>query len=134
MTIAQLAGQPLDGETDCRTQLLEVADVILRNAEFIRRIVPFLLLEVRQHPEVARLATTHTFGPLLLDLTALFEKHAQSGELRPGSAAVRAEALVGLIMAIMLIKPVVPHLLPGDDEEVFREQIDILLHGILAHP
>ncbi len=133
-SIAQLLAQPAQGADDCKSQLHAVADAILAEAAMVRNVVPFLIVEVRQHADVARLVSTHTLGPLLRHLIALFERHARSGELRPGSAQVRAQALLGLLLSVLIIKPAFPSILPLDDAATLHEQIDILVDGILAHP
>jgi AcrR family transcriptional regulator len=133
LTIAQMTDQP-NANADCATQLHHVADVILGDAEIVRSVAPFLIVEMRQHAEVARLVSTHTLGPVLRHLIALFERHEQSGELRPGSAQARAQAFLGIVLSLLIVKPTFLTILLGDDATILHEQIDMLLHGILAHP
>lgn len=134
LSIARAVAQPVAGDVDCGTQLWHATEAMLQEAALIRRVVPFLLLEVTQHADVAHLISTHTFGPLLRRLTELFEQHTRVGELRPGSAQVRAQALIGMYLTLLLVKPAFPQIMTTDDEATAHEYIDILLNGILAHP
>lgn len=134
LSVAQAVKEQPGVDVDCQTQLLRTTEAFLQEVELARRVVPFLILEVRQHPDVAQLVSTHTIGPLLRHFVELFEKHAHSGELRPGSAQVRAQALVGMYLSLLLLKPVFPSLVTDDDDATAQEYIDILLHGILADP
>lgn len=132
--VTQVLTQPAQNAGDCRSYLHAVADAFLAEAELVRSVVPFLILEMRQHADVARLVSTYTIGPVLRYLIALFEQHERSGELRPGSAQVRAQAFMGLLLSVLAIKPALPSILPGDDDAILHEQIDMLLDGILTHP
>ena len=119
-------------DADLETQLTHIAEVILENAGKRRGVMRFMLLEAEVYPEVARLASTHTIGRALPLLARLFEQHARSGKLRPSSAQVRAQAFVGMIMMLILLRPAFASLLAPNDNETVHEYVQIMLHGILA--
>lgn len=123
-----------DASPDCAAQLRRIADAILDETAPVRQAVPFLIAEVFQHADVAHLISAYTLGPLLAQVIALFARFERSGELRPGSAQVRAQSFFGIVLSLLIMKPAFPQFLTGDEKAVIYEQIDILLNGISAHP
>lgn len=120
-----------DSDADIERQLVAFTGVLLENADRLRGVGRFLLFESSIYPEVAQLASTYSIGRALPLLTSIFEQHEQAGRLRPGSAQVRAQAMMGMFMSLILLKPALGHLLAPDDQATAREFINILLHGIL---
>lgn len=119
---------------DIETQLMHLVNMLLDVAEKHRGVLRFLLFEASIYPDVARISTTHTVGRALPLLAQLFQEHEQHGNLRPGSAQVRAQAFMGMVMVLALLRPTFSPFLAPDDRATAREYIDILLHGILATP
>jgi AcrR family transcriptional regulator len=128
------AAQAEAATSDIETQLTRLSNVLLTMIEKYRGMLRFLLYEASVYPEIAQFGATHAIGRALPLLTKLFEEHARRGTLRPGSAQVRAQALMGMFMLLALLRPAFAVLLAADDRETAREYIDILLHGILAAP
>ena len=95
-------------------------------------MVRLIIFETSIHPDVARLARHHTLGRFFPMLVAVFEHHASRGTLRPGSARVRAQALIGMLMVHALLRPTFDDLLETDDEATVAEYVLIVLRGILA--
>ena len=121
-------------DADLETQLHRIAAVILDILKKRHGIIRFLIFEAEIYPDVARLASTHTIGRALPLLARLFEQHAREGNLRPGSAQVRAQAFAGMFMSLGLLRPILGSLLALDDQESAKEYIEIILRGILALP
>ncbi len=132
--ITHASEDPAAASLDCAAQLRRIADAILDETAPVRLVVPFLVAEVFQHVDVARLISAYTLGPLLAHVIALFARYERSGELRPGSAQVRAQTFFGIVLSLLVVKSALPHFLAGDDKTVMYEQIDILLNGVSAHP
>ena len=133
-TVMAEVAQAGTATSDIETQLTRLVDVLLDMLEKYRGVLRFLLYEANVYPEIAQFATTHTIGRALPLLTKLFEEYARRGVLRPGSAQVRAQALMGMYMLLAILRPAFAPLLAPDDRATAREYIDILLHGILAAP
>lgn len=119
---------------DIEGQLRGFVALLLQQAERYRGVGRLLLFESSIYPEVERLASSYSIGRALPLVAQLFEQHARTGRLRPGSAQVRAQAFMGMFMSLILLRPTFSHLLAPDDEATAREYIEILLHGILAPP
>ncbi len=126
--------QAEDETSDLATQLTRLATTLLKTSERYRGVVRFVFYEAAVYPEIAQFASTYSLGRALPLLTRLFEEHARHGKLRPGSARVRAQAFLSLILFLILMKPTFAALLVPDDQQTVREYVDILLHGILATP
>jgi AcrR family transcriptional regulator len=122
------------GGGDLEAQLTRFATVLLPLLERRRSLLRFLLLEAEVHPDVARLASAHTVGRGLPLLTRLFQRHAESGGLRPGPAQARAQAFMGMFAVLALLRPAFSSLLALDDQETAREYVQIMLRGVLAAP
>lgn len=123
------AGAP---DADIERQLTGFVSLLLAQAGRFQGVGRILLFESAFYPEVAEFASTYSIGRALPLLTQLFEQHAHSGSLRPGSAQVRAQAFLGMFMSLVLLRPAFARLLAPDDDATAREYIDILLHGILS--
>jgi AcrR family transcriptional regulator len=130
---AEVARAAADG-ADLEAQLTRVADVLLALLARHRGLFRFILFEAEVYPEVARLALAHTAGRGLPLLAQLFEQHAHNGTLRPGSAQARAQAFMGMFVALGLLRPAFAPLLADDDRQTAREYVAIMLRGILAAP
>lgn len=119
---------------DLETQLTTIAGVALRFIRRRRPLMRLILFETGIHPDVARIARTHTLGRLLPMLTTLFEQHARAGRVRPGSARARAQAFIGMMLLLATLRPAFDELLEPDDEVAAREYVQIMLRGIMAAP
>jgi AcrR family transcriptional regulator len=113
-------------------QLTRIATVAVRELQRRRAMVRVMILEAGIHPDVARLARQHTIGRFFPMLTAVFERHARRGTLRPGSSRARAQALIGMLVVQALLRPTFDALLEPDDTVLVREYVQMVLHGILA--
>jgi AcrR family transcriptional regulator len=133
-TITAEVMQAERGEADLETQLTRIAAIALELLERRSSLLRFMLLEAEVYPEVARLAATHTIGRALPLLTKLFEQHASTGQLRPGSAQARAQAFIGMFVSLALLRPAFASLLTADVQATAREYVKIMLYGILAKP
>jgi AcrR family transcriptional regulator len=133
-TIAAEVAEAGAEAADLELQLTRIADVILDLLERRRGLFRFILFEAEVYPDVARLALTHGVGRGLPLLVQLFEQHACSGSLRPGSAQARAQAFMGMFAALALLRPAFASLLAPDDRETAREYVEIMLRGVLAGP
>jgi AcrR family transcriptional regulator len=121
-------------EADIEAQLIHLASTLLMGMEKYREIARFAMFEAAVYPDIARLASNYTIGRAMQLLGRLFAEYARKGDLRPGSAQVRAQAFMGMFMVLLLLRPAFSPLLAPDDGETAREYVDILLHGILARP
>jgi len=125
----------LDGEdTDLEGQLTRIAMAALTMIQRRRSMIRLIIFESGIHPDVARLGRQHTIGRFLPMLTSLFERDAQRGTLRPGPAKARAQAFVGMLLILGLLRPTFDELLEADDTVAVREYIRIMLRGMLAAP
>jgi AcrR family transcriptional regulator len=121
-------------DADLEAQLTHITTVALRFLARRRALVRLIIFETGIHPDVARLARQHTIGRFLPMLTAVFEQHAEHGSLRPGSSRARAQALLGMMVLLALLRPTFDDLLEPDDTASVREYVQIMLRGILADP
>jgi AcrR family transcriptional regulator len=121
-------------DADLETQLTHIATVAMRELQRRRAMVRLIIFETGIHPDVARLARQYTIGRFLPMLTSVFERHAGRGTLRPGPARARAQALMGMLLLLALLRPTFDDLLHPDDDETVREYLQIMLRGILAAP
>jgi AcrR family transcriptional regulator len=119
-------------DADVEQQLTQIATVAVRELQRRRAMVRVMILETGIHPDVARLARQHTIGRFFPMLTAVFERHARRGTLRPGSARARAQALIGMLVVQALLRPTFDDLLEPDDSVTVREYVKMVLHGILT--
>ena len=133
-TIAAEVAQADTDEADIEKQLTRLITVLLTEANKRAGAVRYLLFEAEIYPEVARLASKHTLGRALPLLAQFFEHHERRGNLRPGSAQARAQALLGMLLVQITFRPAFTSLLASDEQETARQYVDILLHGILAKP
>jgi AcrR family transcriptional regulator len=121
-------------DADLETQLTHIVIVARQVMERRRAMLRLLIFETGIHPDVARLARHYTIGRFLPLLTAVFERHARRGTLRPGPARPRAQALLGMMVLLALLRPTFDDLLHPDDTETTREYVQIMLRGVLATP
>ncbi|MCC7368276.1 MAG: TetR family transcriptional regulator [Chloroflexi bacterium] len=121
-------------DADLEGQLLRIAQAGLGFMARRRAVLRLILFETGIHPDVARLARTHTIGRFFPMLTALFERHAASGTLRGGSARARAQAFIGMLLLLGLLRPAFDDLLDPDDDATLREYARIMVRGVLAVP
>jgi AcrR family transcriptional regulator len=121
-------------DADLETQLTHIASVAMRELQRRRAMVRLIIFETGIHPDVARLARQYTIGRFLPMLASVFERHARRGTLRPGPARARAQALMGMLLLLALLKPTFDDLLHPNDAETVREYVQIMLRGILAAP
>lgn len=119
-------------DADIERQLTSFLAVLAKHGDRYRGIGRVLLFESAYYPEVARLAAVHGIGRVLPLLTEFFEEHARNGRLRPGTAQVRAQAIMGMFMGLVVMRPAFAHLLAPDEAATAREFVDILVHGILS--
>lgn len=129
-TVASEASRAADDDADLRTQLAAVTSVALRELQRRRAVLRLIVFEAGIHPDVARLARQHTLGRFLPLLTTIFERHAERGTIRPGSARARAQALLGMMMVLALLRPTFGDLLEPDDTATIREYVEIMVRGI----
>jgi AcrR family transcriptional regulator len=118
-------------DANLELQLRHLSETLLKSMDKYREIARFAIFEAAVYPDITRFASKHTMGRIIPLLMRLFAEHARRGELRPGSAQVRAQAFMGMFMLLVLLRPAFSSLLAPDDEETAKEYIDILLHGIL---
>ena len=133
-TIAANVAQVIAGDVDIETQLTGLLTTLLSEARKRRGMVRYVLFEAEIYPDVAQLASRHSIGRALPLLVELFEQYERQGILRPGSAQVRAQALLGMLLAQVLFRPALTSLPALDDAATARAYVDILLHGIMAQP
>jgi AcrR family transcriptional regulator len=122
------------GDADLETQLTTIAGVAMRELQRRRALLRLVIFETGIHPDVAQLARQHTIGRFLPMLASIFEQHARRGTVRPGPARSRAQALLGMLMMLALLRPTFDELLESDDDATVREYVQIMLRGILAAP
>jgi AcrR family transcriptional regulator len=133
-TMMQEAVQAEAGGVDLETQLTHIVNVGLTMLVRRRSALRLIIFESGIHPDVARFGRNHTIGRLLPMLAGLFELHAQRGALRPGSARARAQAFMGMLVMLALLRPTFDDLLEPDDEATVREYVQIMLRGVVAAP
>jgi AcrR family transcriptional regulator len=121
-------------DADLETQLTRIATVAMGELQRRRAVVRLIIFETGIHPDVARLARQHTIGRYFPLLMAVFERHARRGALRPGSARIRAQALLGMMVVHALLRPTFDDLLETDDDATVAEYVQIILRGVLAAP
>jgi|SRR5581483_3989370 len=121
-------------DADLEAQLTHIASVALRLIARRRSVLRLIIFEAGVHPDVAQFGRTHTIGRFLPMLAALFEQHARRGTLRAGSARARAQAFIGMLITLALLRPAFDDLLEPDDEVAIREYVQIMLRGVLAAP
>ncbi|MGE3271984.1 MAG: TetR/AcrR family transcriptional regulator [Chloroflexota bacterium] len=121
-------------DADLEAQLTRIAAAALRFIARRRPVLRLIIFETGIHPDVARLARVHTIGRFLPMLTTLFERHAERGTLRPGPARARAQAFMGMLVILGLLRPTFDDLLEPDDEATAREYVQIIMRGVLAAP
>jgi AcrR family transcriptional regulator len=121
-------------DADLEAQLTRIASTAARFLARRRALVRLIIFETAIHPDVARLARQHTIGRFLPLLTAVFERHARRGTIRPGSARARAQAFLGMMVVPNLLRPTFDDLLEPDDAATVQENIQIMLRGITAAP
>jgi AcrR family transcriptional regulator len=121
-------------DADLEAQLTRITSVAFRFLAQRRALVRLIIFETSIHPDVAQIARQHTIGRFLPMLTAVFERHATRGTIRPGSAKARAQALLGMMILPALLRPTFDDLLAPDDDTTAREQVQIMLRGIEAAP
>ena len=122
------------GDADLETQLTTIVGVAMRELQRRRAMLRLVIFETGIHPDVARLARQHTIGRFLPMLTSIFDRHAQRGTIRPGSARARAQALLGMLVLLALLRPTFDDLLEPDDDTTVREYVQIMLRGMVAAP
>ncbi|MCC6179379.1 MAG: TetR family transcriptional regulator [Chloroflexi bacterium] len=123
-----------DDSADLEAQLTRIARVAIAFMAQRRGLIRLVIFESATYPDVARFGRTHTLGRLLPLLAAIFERHARRGTLRPGSALARAQAFMGMLMLLALLRPAFDDVLAPDDEATAREYVQIMLRGVLAAP
>jgi AcrR family transcriptional regulator len=133
-TMMQEALRAEVGDVDLESQLTHIAMVGLKMMAQRRSALRLIIFEAGIHPDVAQFGRTHTIGRLLPMLASIFEVHEHHGALRPGSARVRAQAFLGMLLALALLRPSFDDLLEPDDEATVREYVQIVLRGVLAVP
>jgi AcrR family transcriptional regulator len=121
-------------EVDLGTQLTRITSVASQVLARRRATLRLIIFETGIHPDVARLARQFTIGRFLPMLTAVFEHHTRRGTLRPGSARARAQALMGMMVLLALLRPTFDDLLDPNDDATVAEYVQIMLRGILATP
>jgi AcrR family transcriptional regulator len=119
-------------DADLEAQLTQIASVAIPFLARRRALVRLVIFETAIHPDVARLARQHTVGRFLPLLTSVFERHAQRGTIRLGSARARAQAFLGMMVVPSLLRPTFDDLLEPDAATTIRESIQIMMRGILA--
>ncbi len=122
----------LAGTADLETQLSRIAEAALEALGSRQGLIRMALAEFARYPEVASLAATHTIGRGLPLLARIFDEHEHRGELRPGASVVRAQAFMGMLVTLVLMRPVLGRLFPADNRECAREYVQIILRGVLA--
>src|SRR3954447_11244191 len=122
-TLMEEALRAESDDADLEAQLTHLATVGIRLIQRRRSALRLIVFETGIHPDVARAARTHTIGRFLPMLTALFERHARRGTLRPGSARARAQAWLGMMLLLALLRPAFDDLLDPDDEATVREYV-----------
>ena len=133
-TMMQEALRAESGVDDLAGQLSHIAGVALKMLQLRRSALRLIIFEAGIHPDVAQFGRTHTIGRLLPMLAGIFELHAQRGTLRPGPARARAQAFLGMMVSLALLRPAFDDLLEPDDEATVREYVQIMLRGVLAAP
>lgn len=133
-TMMQEALQAEMGDVDLETQLTHIAGVALKMMARRRSALRLIIFESGIHPDVAQFGRAHTIGRFIPMLAGMFELHAQRGTLRPGSARARAQAFIGMLITLALLRPAFDDLLEPDDEGAIREYVQIMLRGVLAAP
>jgi len=122
------------GAADLESQLTKIATVALGLLQRRRAMLRLIIFETGIHADVARLARQYTIGRMLPMLAAVFERHARRATLRPGSSRARAQAFLGMLLMLGLLRPTFDDLLEPDDEATVREYVQIMLRGIQATP
>jgi AcrR family transcriptional regulator len=121
-------------DADLESQLTHIATVAMHELGRRRALLRLIIFETGIHADVARLARQYTIGRFFPMLTSVFERHAARGTLRPGPARSRAQALLGMLMLLALLRPTFDDLLEPDDDATVREYVQIMLRGIQAAP
>jgi AcrR family transcriptional regulator len=130
-TIAEEAAQA--DNADLETQLTHIAEVALATFRARPGLVRIIFCDVMAYPEVARLFMSQLAGRALPLLGGLFEAHVRRGALRPGPAAVRAQAFMSMILMYVMLSPLLGDALP-DQQTCVREYVQLFVQGLKAQP
>jgi|SRR5579871_2329124 len=114
------------------SQLAHMAELMLGMLHEHGSLLRLAICEAGVHPDVADLVARYTAGEALRTLAQVIEEHTRRGDVRPGSARLRAQAFMGMMSTLILLRPVLGDLIPAGDGECAREFVRILLYGILA--
>jgi AcrR family transcriptional regulator len=133
-TLVEEAMRAQSADTDIESQLTHITSVALRVLTRRRSLLRLILFETGIHPDVAQIARQHTIGRFLPLLTSVFERHLERGTIRPGPSRARAQALLGMMLPLALLRPAFDDLLEPDDNATIREYVQIMLRGIEAAP
>jgi AcrR family transcriptional regulator len=119
---------------DLETQLTQIAPLMLGMMREHGPMLRLAICEAGVYPDVAQLAARYTAGEALRTLARVFEGHERFGKIRPGPAPIRAQAFMGMMSTLAILRPALGDAMTADDEACAREFVQIMVRGVLADP